>query len=205
MDEAIAALARSLRYQIGVDAGYGQNSAPQDSSSDQYQRTTSDVLRAYALARNPFLGLEAGYMKLPEMHTKFSTGDYPAYKLAAQGLSVTYPQTATATQDITASSPYARLNLYGPTVMGAEPYGFLGKALVRTDNHEHAIYNNKDVNDYREVLKQMANYYGLGLEMPLSKDLTLRAEYGRIPNAVDEYHTNRRDISMGTLGLGMKW
>lgn len=71
-------------------------------------------------------------MKLPEYHGRVTVPDYPAYKGLPKG---TYPQTAAAQQDITASAPYARINAYGPKVLGAEPYGFYGLAKVKTDNH----------------------------------------------------------------------
>ena len=138
-------------------------------------------------------------MNLPEYHGHAKTSDYPAYKGLPAG---TYPQTAEAQQDITASGRYGRVNLYGPKVLGIEPYGFYGRARVGTDNHEHAIYNGTDDADFREKLTKMAKYYGGGVNIPLSDRLKMRAEIGKIPEASDSYHTVKRDMLMGLIGLG---
>lgn len=197
-------------FQAGVDGGIGQTTPGATNvgpGGEQQASNTSEVLRAYALARNPWLGVEAGYMKLPELNARVNIRDYPSYKFAAEGrLSADMPRNAQGSQDITATAPYGRLNVYGPTVSGVEPYGFYGKAKVRTDNHEKASYNDgQSQAEHREILKKTSKYYGAGLQAQLAKNLVLRAEYGRIPNSVDEYHTNKRDISMGLLGLGYQW
>lgn len=207
MDDSVRdALAKALTrpaYEVGAGIGYGRTYAPENYSNiDSHKTDTSSVGQAYALARNPYLGAEIGYMKLPEYHSRSHTDNYPAYKGLATG---TYPQTVDGRQDITASSPYARLNLYGPTIMGAEPYGFYGRAKVNSQNHEHAVYNGTDEADLRQSLSRLAPYYGLGVNAPLSKNVNLRAEYGRIPHATVDYHTLDRDISMGLIGLGVKF
>ncbi len=197
------ALMSKPTFEAGVGAGYGQTYAPENYSNIDSQKTDkSAVMQAYLLARNPWLGAEVGYMKLPEYHSRSHTSDYPAYKGLPPG---TYPQTVDGRQDITARGLYGRLNAYGPTILGAEPYGFYGRAKVGTDNHEHAVYNGVDEADLRQKLSRVAPYYGLGVNVPLSKNMNLRAEYGRIPKATSDYHTLDRDMQMGLLGLGMRF
>lgn len=199
----MADVLRKPSFEAGVGVGYGQTRANDSFANvDATHSNSSAAAQAYLLARNPLLGAEVGYLRLPEYHSQVNVPNYPAYKGLPAG---TYPQTASANQDITANGLYARLNLYGPKVLGAEPYGFYGRARVTTDNHEHAVYNNTDEADFREKTSRVAPYYGLGLNYPLTKNTNIRAEYGRIPKATSDYHTGDRDMQMGLIGLGLRF
>ena len=210
MDESEGALSkimreRGLSFEAGVGLGYGQTKDPSETPPVNLNREVSDksgVLQAYILARNPWLGVELGYLNLPKYHARAWTDDYPAYKGIPAG---SYPQTADVSQDIEAGALYKRLNAYLPEILGVEPYGFYGKAKVTSKNHEHALYNNKDHADYKETLTKEAPYFGGGLNYPLSKNVNLRAEIGKIRNGTSSYHTGNRDLLFGLLGLGAKF
>lgn len=71
--------------------------------------------------------------------------------------------------------------------------------------NEQAVYNGTDPADFREELTRRARHYGFGIEAPLSKNLNLRAEYGRIPHASVGAHFGDRNMTYGLLGLGAKF
>lgn len=200
MDDATL---RGLAIELGIGAGYGQTYAPEGYSNiDSQKSDTSATLLAFLQARNKIFGGEVGYMKLPEYHSKSHTSDYPAYKHLPAG---TYPQTVDGQQDITARGRYARANAYGPTMGGVEPYAFLGKMRVSSDNHEHATYDGKDEADLRQKLTKNAPYYGIGAQTNIGKNWNLRGEYSEVPHATVDYHTLDRKIRMFNLGLGYQF
>lgn len=195
-----------LMFEAGAGLGYGQTKDPNSippSNINQEVTDKSAVLQAYLLARNPWLGVELGYLNLPKYRARAWTDDYPAYKgIAASDSPV---QSADTTQDISASAFYKRLNAYLPEILGVEPYGFYGKAKVKSKNHEHGIYNGKDHADYNETITKDAPYFGGGINYPVSKNVNLRAEIGKIRNGTSSYHTGNRDLLFGLLGLGARF
>jgi hypothetical protein len=191
-------------FEIGGGLGYGQTYAYEGYSGiDAKETDKSVVIQAYAVGRNSWIGAEIGFLKLPEYHCRSWVPNYPLYK----GLPVgTYPTTVSGAQDITAHGRYGRLNLYGPLVLGIEPYGFYGRIRVSTDNHEYATYDGIDHAELRNPkLTRNARIFGFGVNVPLSTHAYFRAEIGKIPHATVEYHTLDRDMTYGLIGLGAKF
>ncbi len=189
------------QVRMGAAVGYGETYAHTDYSHiEEHVRDRSKTEQLYAEARYRFIGIEGGWINLPQYHTTTHTSDYPAYKGLAAG---TYPQTVGGAQDITARAVYGRLNLYAPFSF-ASPYVFAGKARVTTRNYEHPTYNGTDHVEYREVLKRTANYVGAGVEKSFGP-VALRVEYGRIPKGTQDYHTLVRNFSMAMVGIAYQF
>ncbi len=185
------------QVRMGAAVGYGETYAHTDYSHiEEHVRDRSKTEQLYAEARYRFIGIEGGWLNLPQYHTTTHTSDYPAYKGLAAG---TYPQTVDGAQDIEARAFYGRLNLYAPLSI-ASPYVFLGRATVKTWNYEHPTYNGTDRVEYHETLRRTANYVGAGIEKTFGS-FALRVEYGRIPKGTKDYHTLTRDFSFWTAGI----
>lgn len=206
MDDSLLKKFLDLSIEGGVGIGYGQTKSDSPSSIpyiDQDVSNKSKMSQAYLLARNPWIGFELGHLQLPEYNSRAWTDNYPLYKgIDPSSSSV---QSADIRQDIKAHGNYKRMNVYGPKVLGVEPYGFYGKAKVKTDNHEYGTHNKTNWAEYKAQTETSPKYYGLGLEKMLSDSIKLRMEYGRIPKGSSSYHTGDRDFQMGTIGLGYKF
>lgn len=173
---------------LGLAIGYGQTASGQDTGAP-YLTSTRDTHSVVGQAdiglRWKFLALEGGYLKLP------------TYKGSASAETITRCRVdyRSATQEITAEAPYARLNAYLP-LGKVEPYAFFGQAWVSSHNHEHEWISG---NDFDNTTRTRADYYGVGLQYQWAR-WGVRAEIAQIPKATEDSHTNTRDMTFGLIG-----
>jgi hypothetical protein len=197
----------AMTISVGLGVGSGSTKAPYPEFGVYGTRDTSNpVAVGFASARTRYIGLEGGFLMLPKYTADASVPDYPAYRLVNFGEVVTTPAGVVGTQKITSRAGYLRLNLYGPELWKITPYGFLGRAWVRTHNVEHADYTGPTESaDFQITLNQATRYMGAGLEMSLTPGWSIRAEGGYLPSAVRSYWTNHRDVKIGTLSARLSW
>lgn len=164
------------------------------------QTTTSATAGLFAGYRFGMLGAEVGAVMLPRMQGSSSTDNYWAYKGAPVG---SYPKTIQLQQTIRGESFYARAQVYGPSVFGMTPYAFGGVAYTITRNREWGVYDGKDEVEHRATYSTIRPVFGFGLQT--SGRVFGRVEYLRVNKASDEYHVRKRDVSMVSVGLGIKF
>lgn len=179
---------------VGGGFGYGENgrsTASQLNSAtfQSIQEIRSSTYTVFSGVRYGSFGVESGIIQLPKYRGSANTSDYPAYKGLPPG---TYPQTASATQAIDSTAIYARANFYIPTPF-VTTYVFTGAAMTYTHNVEQALYNGAEraTNDIRFWSKSPRPLYGMGVIAG-----HMRVEYVHIDGAIDNQHTNRRDVRM---------
>ena len=185
----------------GAGVGHGQTgnqpaAAAHVALTDAHADSTT--WGAFVGYRWRWLAGEGGVMRLPTYGTRAFVDSYSAYKVTAPG---SYPDTADIRQDITARGLYLRLNAYAPKVGPLEPYGFLGSAWVRSNNHEYGHYNGTDAAEFRIDLSKRAWLLGAGVQFDVTKRLTVRAEAYTIPGATESYWTDRRSVVGGQVQL----
>lgn len=187
---------------VGFGVGHGSTVAtnqPVYQNIDVNRQQDSTGAAAFMGLRKGLVGVETGFMYLPQYHATASTQDYPAYKGCVAG--PTCPQTASITQDIYSRALYLRGNLYTPPAGVFTGYGFAGRALVSNYNHEHGNYNGTETVDFKVNFTNMAWMYGIGAQAAISQALALRIEYTRIPSATAEEHTLVRNVDFTSINL----
>lgn len=188
---------------VGLAAGAGQTVTDDVGvhPSVQVDRHQASVVgQAFVGLRVPAwqVAIEAGLLELPDYYCRAQVADYPSYKGIPAG---SYPQSADITQQISARAGYLRLNVYGPQLWRVTPYGFAGRAWVRSHNIESGAYNGTDPAYFEIGLSKTALYVGGGLELRLAERWSARAEVGVLPAATESYWTGTRDITIGTVGV----
>jgi len=143
-------------------------------------------------ARSGLLAAEVGGLKLP------------AYRGYAEALA----PARSASQSIKGEAYFARMLLYATRSWTVQPYIFGGAAYTIGYNHEQgqcATCGAGYVPDWRNTTRAVVPYYGGGIEVPVSERVTIRAEIGRMPGAIDSHWTGRRDYTFGTVGIAVSF
>jgi hypothetical protein len=192
---------------VGLGLGAGSTTADTPKVDGVVRRDTSSaVASGFVGVRRGRMEFEGGILSLPKYKGYAYISDYLAYRRANFNEIGPGPASAEGVQRITSRAYYVRLSASGPDLRRITPYAFVGLARVRTSNTEDSTYFAPDETlHFHIALYQWACYCGIGLNTSVSQRLSIRAEAGYIPGAVQAYWTGKRDIRMGTLSARWLW